>query len=104
MALGAQRLEVMRAVLFDGLHPTSIGLLLGLFASLATAELISSVLFGARPFEPIIFVGAGLLVLLISVCACTYPVWRAARIDPLLALRYELVRPSTPRGTARSLC
>jgi predicted permease len=89
MALGAQRTEVMRATLLEGLRPTAIGLLIGLFAGGACAQLISSLLFGVRPFEFMIFAGVGLLVLLISIGACSYPAWRAARVDPIVALRYE---------------
>jgi putative ABC transport system permease protein len=89
MALGAQRAEVIRAMLLDGLRPTAIGLMIGLFAGIATAKFISSILFAVRPFEPVIFAVVALVVLLISLGACTYPVWRAARIDPLVALRYE---------------
>jgi predicted permease len=89
MALGAERAEVMRTMLLDGLRPTAVGLLIGLFAGMAAAKLISSILFGVRPFEPAIFSVVALLVFLISIGACSYPVWRAARIDPLVALRYE---------------
>jgi predicted permease len=89
MALGAQRTEVMRATLLDGLRPTAIGLVIGLFAGGACAQLISSLLFGVRPFELMIFAGVGLLVLIISIGACSYPAWRAARVDPIVALRYE---------------
>jgi len=89
MALGAQRTEVMRATLLEGLRPTAIGLLIGLFAGGACAQLISSLLFGVRPFEFMIYAGVGLLVLIISIGACSYPAWRAARVDPIVALRYE---------------
>jgi predicted permease len=89
MALGAQRSEVMKAMLLDGLRPTGIGLLLGLFAGALCAQLIHSLLFGVQPLEWMIFAAVGLLVLLISICACAYPAWRAARVDPMIALRYQ---------------
>jgi predicted permease len=89
MALGAQPAEVMRAMLLQGLRPTAMGLFIGLFAGIASAKLISHILFGVRPFEPVIFAAVAFLVLLISLGACTYPAWRAARIDPLVALHYE---------------
>jgi putative ABC transport system permease protein len=89
MALGAQRQSVMGAMLLDGLRPTAIGIILGLFGGAACAQLIRSLLFGVRPVEWTIFAGVALLVLLIAMCACAYPAWRAARVDPIVALRYE---------------
>jgi putative ABC transport system permease protein len=89
MALGAQRRGVMGAMLLDGLRPTAIGLVLGLFGGAVCAQLIRSLLFGVRPIEWTIFAGVSLLVLLIAMCACAYPAWRAARVDPMVALRYE---------------
>jgi len=89
MALGAQRRGVMGAMLLDGLRPTAIGLVLGLVGGGMCAQLIRSLLFGVRPVEWTVFVGVALLVLLIAMCACAYPAWRAARVDPMVALRYE---------------
>lgn len=89
MALGAQRPEVLRAMLLDGLRPIALGLFLGLFGGVACAQLIRSTLFGVRPFELPIFAAVGLLVLVISLGACLYPAWRASRVDPMVALRYE---------------
>jgi len=87
MALGAQRSEVMRIMLLDGLHPTLIGLLLGLFASGLSAQLIRSLLFGVHPLDVGVFAEVTVLVLVISAAACTYPAWRAAQVDPMAALR-----------------
>jgi predicted permease len=89
MALGAQCRGVMGAMLLDGLRPTVIGLVLGLFGGAVCAQLIRSLLFGVHPVEWTIFAGVSLLVLLITMCACAYPAWRAARVDPMVALRYE---------------
>jgi predicted permease len=89
MVLGAQRAQVLRAMLLDGLRPTAFGLALGLLGGGVCAELIREMLFGVRPLEWSIFAGVGLLVLLISVGACTLPAWRASRVDPIVALRYE---------------
>jgi predicted permease len=89
MVLGAQRSQVLRAMLLDGLRPTVFGLILGLLGGGACAELIREMLFGVQPLEWTIFAGVGLLVLLISVGACTLPAWRASRVDPIVALRYE---------------
>jgi predicted permease len=89
MVLGAQRSQVLRAMLLDGLRPTAFGLALGLLGGGVCAQLIREMLFGVRPLEWSIFAGVGLLVLLISVGACTLPAWRASRVDPIVALRYE---------------
>jgi predicted permease len=89
MALGAQRSEVLRAMLLDGLHPIVLGLFLGLFGGVACAQLIRSTLFGVRSFELPIFAAVGILVLVVSLGASSYPAWRASRVDPMVALRYE---------------
>jgi ABC-type lipoprotein release transport system permease subunit len=89
MALGAQRGEVMRIMFLDGLRPTAVGLLSGMFAGGVCAQLIRSLLFGVEPLDPNIFMAVAAVVLLISIGACTYPAWRAARVDPMTALRCE---------------
>jgi predicted permease len=87
MALGAQQFEVMRIMFVDGLRPTGVGLLLGLFTGGLCAQLIRSVLFGVEPLDMSIFVAVAIVVLFISIGACVYPAWRAARVDPMTALR-----------------
>jgi putative ABC transport system permease protein len=89
MALGAQRSEVMRIMFLDGLRPTGLGLLVGLFAGGVCAQLIRSLLFGVEPLDGRIFLVVAFAVLIISIGACTYPAWRASRVDPMTALRCE---------------
>jgi predicted permease len=89
MALGAPRGEVMRIMFLDGLRPTGLGLLVGLFAGGVCAQLIRSLLFGVEPLDVRIFAVVVVVVMGISVAACTYPAWRAARVDPMTALRCE---------------
>jgi len=89
MALGAQRSEVMRIMFVDGLRPSAVGLGLGLFAGGVCAQLIRSLLFGVQPLEWRVFAAVALVVFVISAGACTYPVWRAAHVDPMTALRCE---------------
>ncbi|MGB2667448.1 MAG: ABC transporter permease [Candidatus Acidiferrum sp.] len=89
MALGAPRGEVMRIMFLDGLRPTGLGLLVGLFAGGVCAQLIRSLLFGVEPLDVRIFAVVVVVVMGISVAACTYPAWRATRVDPMTALRCE---------------
>jgi predicted permease len=89
MALGAQRSEVMRIMIADGLWPTGVGLILGIFAGGLCAQLIRSLLFGVQPLDAVVFGAVTLVVLMIATAACSHPAWRAARVDPMTALRCE---------------
>jgi ABC-type antimicrobial peptide transport system permease subunit len=89
IALGAQRTEVLRLVLLDGLRPTLAGLVLGLAGSAAVARLIRSMLYGAAPFEASTFVIVSGILLAVAALACLVPAWRASRLDPMQALRTE---------------
>jgi predicted permease len=89
MALGARSRDVVRAVLRQGLTLTAIGLVLGLGGALAATRVIRSRLYGVTPTDPLTFVCVGLLLAGVALLACYLPARRAARIDPMLALRYE---------------
>jgi putative ABC transport system permease protein len=89
MALGAQREEVLRLMLGDGLRPALYGLTLGLAASMGAVRLIQSMLYGTRPLDPAIFAAVAATLLVVAVFACLVPAWRASRIDPMQALRTE---------------
>lgn len=89
MALGAERESVMRLMLLDGLRPTLIGLVLGLVASMAITRLIRTVLYGTSPLDVTVFALAVATLLISSTAACLIPAWRAARINPMHALRSE---------------
>jgi ABC-type antimicrobial peptide transport system permease subunit len=89
MALGAQREQVLRLMLGDGLRPALYGLTLGLAASVGAVRLIQSMLYGARPLDPAIFAAVAATLLVVAVIACLVPAWRASRIDPMQALRTE---------------
>jgi predicted permease len=89
MALGAERERVLSLMLLDGLRPALIGLALGLGASVAITRLIRSVLYGTSPLDATVFVLVIVTLLLSSTAACLVPAWRAARIDPMRALRSE---------------
>ncbi len=89
IALGAQRVEVLRLVMLDGLRPALFGLLLGLAASAGSVHLIEAMLFGTKPFDLAIFGAVSGLLLVVAAFACLVPAWRASRLDPMQALRME---------------
>jgi len=87
MALGAQREQVLRRILVDGLRPAILGLFLGFLASAAVARLISSMLYETAPLDPVVFISVAGTLLLVAASACALPAWRASRLDPVQALR-----------------
>jgi predicted permease len=89
IALGAQREQILRLILVDGLRPAVIGLALGLAASAAVTREIQSLLYGTRPLDPTVFGLVSLVLLLVAGAACVIPAWRASRLDPMRALRIE---------------
>ncbi len=89
IALGAQREQVMRLMLFDGLRPAMFGLALGLIASLGVTRLIRTMLFATKALDPAVFVTVGATLLAVAVVACSVPAWKASRLDPITALRAE---------------
>jgi predicted permease len=89
LALGAQRGQVVRLMLGDGLRPAIYGLVLGLAASIGAVRLIQSMLYGTQPLDPAVFAAVAATLLLVAALACLIPAWRASRIDPMQALRTE---------------
>jgi putative ABC transport system permease protein len=89
MALGAEPRKVVLLMLRQGLGLTLIGTAVGLAAALALTRLMSSLLFGVRASDPVTFAAIVLLLMIVSLVACYLPARRAARIDPLIALRAE---------------
>ena len=89
MALGAQREQVLRGMLADGLRPALIGLVLGLAASAATTQFIKSMLYETQPLDPGVFAAVAALLMASAALACLVPAWRASRLDPMRVLRME---------------
>jgi putative ABC transport system permease protein len=89
LALGAQRLDVLRLVVGQGLRLVGVGASLGSVAALALTRLMRSLLFGVSASDPLTFVVAAVLLVIVALVACWIPARRAARVDPMVALRYE---------------
>jgi predicted permease len=89
IALGAQVRDVLRLIVTQGMRMVLIGLALGLAGALALTRLLASLLFGVGATDPVTFVGVAVLLLAVAFAACYVPARRAARVDPLAALRRE---------------
>lgn len=89
MAIGAQRSDVVRMVLAQGGRIALIGLGAGLVGALALGGFLSSQLFGVSRFDPLTFLAVVTVLGAVALLACWLPAWRAARVNPIVALRYE---------------
>jgi predicted permease len=89
IALGAQRKEILQLMLRSGLRPALWGLVLGLAASVGLTRLITSMLFGTQPLDPVVYALVSVMLLAVAAVACLLPAWRAAQVDPMVALRAE---------------
>jgi putative ABC transport system permease protein len=89
IALGAQTGDILKLVVGQGLRLALIGIAIGLVLALGVSRAIARFLFGISPLDPITL-GAALLVILgVTLCACAVPAFRAAKVDPAIALRAE---------------
>jgi putative ABC transport system permease protein len=89
MALGAQRRDVLGMVLGDGARLAMVGIGVGVLGALALTRVMGSLLFEVAPSDPGTFVAMTAVLACAGLVACLVPAWRAARVDPLVALRYE---------------
>jgi predicted permease len=89
LALGAQRRNILRMVLRQGLGLAIAGAAVGLACALIVSHLMAGLLYGVRPTDPVTFAGVALLLIGVALLACYIPARRAIRVDPLVALRHE---------------
>jgi ABC-type antimicrobial peptide transport system permease subunit len=89
IALGAQPSRVLRVILLEAGRMAALGIVIGLAAAFALSRLVASQLFGVQPADPAVFAGAAAGLALVALAAALVPAWRAARIQPVQALKFE---------------
>lgn len=89
MALGAKRRDVLRLILGQGTRLVLIGEVIGMAGALVLARLITSLLYGVQANDPWVFAFVGTVLAVVALLACYIPARRAAKTDPMIALRYE---------------
>jgi putative ABC transport system permease protein len=89
VALGASHLQILRLMIGDGLRLAVVGVTIGIAGALLATRLLSKLLFQTRTTEPWPYVAVAAMLLATTLLASYLPARRAARLDPLVALRYE---------------
>ena len=87
MALGARRLDVLKLILGKGFILAAVGIVVGLFCAAAGASAMSSLLYGVRPHDPVVFIAVAIILQTMAILASWVPALRASKVDPMTALR-----------------
>ena len=89
MALGAQKRHVLKLVLIQGMTLTLIGVAIGIAGAFVLTNFLSSLLYGVKPTDPLMFGTVSFILISAAMLACYFPAKRATKVDPIVALRYE---------------
>jgi putative ABC transport system permease protein len=89
MALGAQIKDVLRLVIFEGMKPTIVGLVIGVAGALLLGRVMANLVFGVKTSDPLTFMAVSLLLMMVAFVATIVPAYRATRVDPMRTLREE---------------
>ena len=88
-AIGATRSQIAALILRQGLWKTGVGIIAGLAGAAALSHFMTSLLFAVKPTDPFVYAAVSLLLLTVAALACWLPARRAAKVDPVIALRAE---------------
>ena len=89
LALGASLRDVLHMIVLEGMRPAFLGVGIGIAGALALARVMSSLIYGIKPTDPLTFLSVAVLLAMVAICASLVPAYRAAKVDPMVALRYE---------------
>jgi predicted permease len=89
MALGAQRRDLLRLVVRQGIVLSLVGVAIGISAAIGVTRLMQSILFDVRSYDPATYAGVASLIVIVALAACSIPACRAMRVEPVVALREE---------------
>ncbi len=89
LALGARLGDVLRTVVIEGMKPTLLGVAIGSAGALALGRVLASLVFEVKPTDPLTFVAVTMLLVAVAFLASVIPAYRATKVDPMVALRYE---------------